>query len=187
MVRNIYILVLTLLLCSNLFGQDVSIPTRFSQEGTLFRNIDKSVNELTRPITDFKENQKCTVIAYLGNDNYKIQYKDWTGLVTIEDLVLNDEIEDLYFEFQDQERERRRKEEEERKKRIYQIVNKDKIEKEKRLKDSIAKVEEAERKRIAFEKEEARKRAEALKEQRRLDSIANVEEAERQRIAFEKE
>ncbi|TYA86811.1 hypothetical protein [Seonamhaeicola marinus] len=48
-------------------------------------------------------------------------------------------------------------------------------------------MEEAERQCIAFEKDEARKRAEALKEQRRLDSIAKVEEAERQRIAFEKE
>ncbi|WP_222611758.1 hypothetical protein, partial [Seonamhaeicola algicola] len=131
------------------FAQDVSISSRFSQEGKLYKNVDETKNQLTKPIASFKEGQKCIVIAYLGNDNYKIQFKDWVGLVTIEDLEVNDAIEDLYFDFQDKEHERRIQEEEARRQKLYQIVNKDKIEKEKRRLDSIAKVEAAERKRIA--------------------------------------
>ncbi|TXE11134.1 hypothetical protein FUA26_08695, partial [Seonamhaeicola algicola] len=138
-----------LLFCMMSFAQDVSISSRFSQEGKLYKNVDETKNQLTKPIASFKEGQKCIVIAYLGNDNYKIQFKDWVGLVTIEDLEVNDAIEDLYFDFQDKEHERRIQEEEARRQKLYQIVNKDKIEKEKRRLDSIAKVEAAERKRIA--------------------------------------
>ncbi|MFI1770906.1 hypothetical protein [Thalassobellus citreus] len=171
-----------LLFSLSLFSQEISIPTQFSQDGSLYKNLNKKVNQLTDPLAEFKENQKCIVVDYLGRDNYKIKFKDWEGLVTIDDLLVNEEMIDLYYDFQEKERAKLIASETERKKKIYEIVNKESLEAiEKKRQDSIAQVKALEQKQLEAQ-ELARKQAAALREQKRQDSIAHVKALEQKQL-----
>ncbi len=170
MIKYFYFLLFSL----SLFSQEVSIPTRFSQDGNLYKNLNTKTNQLTESLTEFQENQKCFVIDFLGRDNYKVKFKDWIGIVKNDDLLVNEEMMDLYYDYQDRERDRLIASEAERKKKIQDIVNKESPEViEKRRQDSLALVEKLRQKELE-EQEQAGKLELALKEQKRQDSIVLV-------------
>ena len=170
-----------LLFSLSLYSQEINIPTQFSQKGTLYKSLDKSKNKLSQPLTEFKENQKCTVIDYLGRDNYKVQYKDWEGLVTIDDLLVNEEMMDLYYDYQEKQRARLIASETERKKKIYEIVNKESLEiLEQKRQDSIVQVKVTETKQLAVQEA-------VLKAQKRRDSIVQVKAVEKKQLEAQEE
>lgn len=128
-------------LCSNLFSQEQSVVTKFSQRGSLFSDVSQ-----THTLTEFKKNDECIVLDYLGEDIYKVSYFEWTGFVSAENLLVSDEMIDLVVAFEDKERIAAIKREEERRKRIQEIVRKSEEErniKEQAIKDSIEVVEKA--------------------------------------------
>lgn len=69
-------------------NQELNIQTKFSQYGSLFENSNRNSPMLSQ----FNKGQKCVVLHYLGQNKYKIKYKHWTGFVTSEYLVNNDEM-----------------------------------------------------------------------------------------------
>jgi len=69
-------------------NQELNIQTKFSQYGSLFENSNRNSPMLSQ----FNKGQKCVVLRYLGLNKYKIKYKHWTGYVTSEYLVINDEM-----------------------------------------------------------------------------------------------
>ncbi|WP_298534956.1 hypothetical protein [uncultured Algibacter sp.] len=120
------------------------IPTQFSVDGSLYKNLKKSLNELSQPITDFKEEEKCFVLDYLGRDNYRVKYKEWVGIVAVDDLEVNEEMMDLYYAYQEKQRARAITVKENRQKKVNEIAKKEEERlaaiREKFVKDSIAKV-----------------------------------------------
>ncbi len=158
-------------LVSNIFAQEVSIPTQFSQDGSIYKSLNENLNEFSNPLAQFKEHEECTVIDFLGKDNYKIKYKDWVGLVKDSDLVINEDMIDLFYAYQKKARLKAIEERENRQKKVQEIANKE-IERkaliERKRLDSIAKVEDEERK--------------ALIQRRKLDSIAKAKEAEQKAL-----
>ena len=87
----------------SLFAQDISIPTKFLEDGKLYKNLDKSSNQLSEPVVAFSINDKCVVIGFLGRDNYKVRFKEWEGIVKDIDLLVTEKMSDLYFDFQEKE------------------------------------------------------------------------------------
>ncbi|MFI1743663.1 hypothetical protein [Thalassobellus sediminis] len=174
-----------LLFSLSLFSQEVSIPTQFSQEGNLYKNLNRNTNQLTQSLTEFKENQKCFVIDFLGRDNYKVKFKDWEGIVKIDDLLVNEEMMDLYYDYQNKERDRLIADEEQRKKRILESTKKvDPNVLEQKRQDSILHVKAIEKKHLEAEAQE-RKLEAALREQKRQDSIAHVKAIEKKHLEAE--
>ena len=87
----------------SLFAQDISIPTKFLEDGNLYKNLDKTSNQLSEPVVAFSINDKCVVIGFLGRDNYKVRFKEWEGIVKDIDLLVTEKMSDLYFDFQEKE------------------------------------------------------------------------------------
>ena len=153
---------------ASLFAQDINIPTRFLEEGNLYKNLDKSSNQLSDPVVAFDIGDKCVVIGFLGHDNYKVQYKEWEGIVKDMDLLVNEKMSDLYFDFQEEESKKAIELESIRKKEMQEVIKYGKV-----LSDE---------KRLQIASDSAsRIKAESLEKTRILDSIAlaNVEEKKR--------
>ncbi|WNH07802.1 hypothetical protein [Thalassobellus suaedae] len=163
-----------LLFSLSLFSQETSISTQFLQDGILYKNLNRMTNQLIQPITEFNKNQKCIVIDYLGRNNYKIKFKDWEGIVTIDDLLVNEDMLNLFYDYQDKERGRVIAEEEERKRKILETINKENLQElEQKKKDSLAHVKAIEERQQEAQ-EKARKLEVALREQKLQDSLAHV-------------
>ncbi|WP_345027239.1 hypothetical protein, partial [Flavivirga jejuensis] len=191
---KIYILFICLILSNNIFSQEVSIPTKFLEDGSLY----KSFNENSQPLTEFKENEKCLVTDYLGKDIYKIKYKEWVGYVNSDFLDVNEEMMDLYFANEEKERIKAIEERENRRKKIEEIIREKEWNSEesieRRRQDSIARVKEIEKR--AQEQQALARKLALEKERIKQDSIAKVKEAERKiqeqqalarKLALEKE
>ena len=174
--KYFYFLFVTTIISSHLYSQEISIPTAFSQDGKLY----KSLEEPAQVLTQFQSDEPCLVIDYLGKEKYKIKYKDWQGIVDSQYLVINEDMMDLFYAFQERERIEAIKAEEARKRKIQEIIRKAEEEKNpQHREDSIAKVLETKRQELAAQ-ELARKQQEALNQQRREDSIEKVLEAKKQ-------
>uniref|UniRef100_UPI00262FEB5C hypothetical protein n=1 Tax=uncultured Paraglaciecola sp. TaxID=1765024 RepID=UPI00262FEB5C len=135
-------LLICILLSNSIFSQDASIATKFIENGTLYDGL----NESSKPLAQFKKNEKCVVLDYLGKDNYKIKYKEWTGFLNSDFLLINEDMMDLYYDYQEEARKKLIEERENRKKRLKEIIWNSDEEKAKRRKDSIAKAKVAEEK-----------------------------------------
>lgn len=133
MIKYLYFILFSL----SLFSQEPQIATQFFQDGKIYKELNENLNELINPIGQFAENESCVVVKFLGRDNYKIKYKDHVGIVKMDDLEVNEDIMDLYYAYQDEERLKLIEAEKARKKKVYQIVHEEEI--EKRKQDSIAK------------------------------------------------
>jgi hypothetical protein len=211
MVKHIYPLLILFSFTLNLISQEAKISTKFSQDGNLYQTSTKA----SQTIAEFKENEKCIVTGYLGNYTYKIKYKDLVGFVKDQDLFVNEQMMDLYFDHEEKERdkaiqERKQKQEKadtiliqaaEEKKLIEQqrIDSMAKIENEAKSKlleikqnDSIAKVKEEQKiERIAQRKKDSINQA--IKEQNRIlaekqknDSITKAEDAAKKQLKIQK-
>ena len=211
MVKHIYPLLILFSFTLNLISQEAKISTKFSQDGNLYQTSTKA----SQTIAEFKENEKCIVTGYLGNYTYKIKYKDLVGFVKDQDLFVNEQMMDLYFDHEEKERdkaiqERKQKQEKadtiliqaaEEKKLIEQqrIDSMAKIENEAKSKlleikqnDSIAKVKEEQKiERIAKRKKDSINQA--IKEQNRIlaekqknDSITKAEDAAKKQLKIQK-
>ena len=211
MVKHIYPLLIFFSFTLNLISQEAKISTKFSQDGNLYQTSTKA----SQTIAEFKENEKCIVTGYLGNYTYKIKYKDLVGFVKDQDLFVNEQMMDLYFDHEEKERdkaiqERKQKQEKadtiliqaaEEKKLIEQqrIDSMAKIENEAKSKlleikqnDSIAKVKEEQKiERIAQRKKDSINQA--IKEQNRIlaekqknDSINKAEDAAKKQLKIQK-
>ena len=211
MVKHIYPLLIFFSFTLNLISQEAKISTKFSQDGNLYQTSTKA----SQTIAEFKENEKCIVTGYLGNYTYKIKYKDLVGFVKDQDLFVNEQMMDLYFDHEEKERdkaiqERKQKQEKadtiliqaaEEKKLIEQqrIDSMAKIENEAKSKlleikqnDSIAKVKEEQKiERIAQRKKDSINQA--IKEQNRIlaekqknDSITKAEDAAKKQLKIQK-
>ena len=211
MVKHIYPLLILFSFTLNLISQEAKISTKFSQDGNLYQTSTRA----SQTIAEFKENEKCIVTGYLGNYTYKIKYKDLVGFVKDQDLFVNEQMMDLYFDHEEKERdkaiqERKQKQEKadtiliqaaEEKKLIEQqrIDSMAKIENEAKSKlleikqnDSIAKVKEEQKiERIAQRKKDSINQA--IKEQNRIlaekqknDSITKAEDAAKKQLKIQK-
>ena len=211
MVKHIYPLLILFSFTLNLISQEAKISTKFSQDGNLYQTSTKA----SQTIAEFKENEKCIVTGYLGNYTYKIKYKDLVGFVKDQDLFVNEQMMDLYFDHEEKERdkaiqERKQKQEKadtiliqaaEEKKLIEQQRQDSmaKIENEAKSKlleikqnDSIAKVKEEQKiERIAQRKKDSINQA--IKEQNRIlaekqknDSITKAEDAAKKQLKIQK-
>ena len=157
-------------LTQNIFCQEELITTKFIQDGTLYKNIDKP----SQAVAQFKENEKCVVISFLGNYVYKIKYKEWEGFVKDQYLVINEAMMDLYFDHEEKERLKAIKERELRQEKIQKIKQE--------VEDSIARInEEKERKQNVALQQEIIKQ-EQIDQKRREDSIVKIKEAERKQV-----
>jgi len=211
MAKHIYPLLIFFSFTLNLISQEAKISTKFSQDGNLYQTSTRA----SQTIAEFKENEKCIVTGYLGNYTYKIKYKDLVGFVKDQDLFVNEQMMDLYFDHEEKERdkaiqERKQKQEKadtiliqaaEEKKLIEQqrIDSMAKIENEAKSKlleikqnDSIAKVKEEQKiERIAQRKKDSINQA--IKEQNRIlaekqknDSITKAEDAAKKQLKIQK-
>ena len=211
MVKHIYPLLIFFSFTLNLISQEAKISTKFSQDGNLYQTSTKA----SQTIAEFKENEKCMVTGYLGNYTYKIKYKDLVGFVKDQDLFVNEQMMNLYFDHEEKERdkaiqERKQKQEKadtiliqaaEEKKLIEQQRQDSmaKIENEAKSKlleikqnDSIAKVKEEQKiERIAQRKKDSINQA--IKEQNRIlaekqknDSINKAEDAAKKQLKIQK-
>ena len=211
MVKHIYPLLIFFSFTLNLISQEAKISTKFSQDGNLYQTSTKA----SQTIAEFKENEKCIVTGYLGNYTYKIKYKDLVGFVKDQDLFVNEQMMNLYFDHEEKERdkaiqERKQKQEKadtiliqaaEEKKLIEQQRQDSmaKIENEAKSKlleikqnDSIAKVKEEQKiERIAQRKKDSINQA--IKEQNRIlaekqknDSITKAEDAAKKQLKIQK-
>lgn len=152
MVKYVFIL-LTVFVVANGFSQEKSITTEFSQDGSLYKNF----NVFETVLAEFKASETCTVIDYFGKDIYKIKYNDRVGFVDSQYLVVNDEMMDLFYAYQEKE----------------SIKT---IEAEKKRKDEVQQIEkesEEKRQRLALQELE-KKRAIEIIERNKQDSIAKI-------------
>ncbi len=162
----------TFFVCSLYFSQEKPIETKFNQDGFLYENIDDSSPYLAQ----FKEDDSCVVISYLGDYVYNIKYKGWEGLIKDKFLFINESMMDLFFDHEEKLRIKAIEQRDLRQKNTKEIVNK--------IQDSIAKIEEEEE-----EEEEERKQHEAIQKAiikqeqltqlRITDSIAKIKEQQR--------
>jgi hypothetical protein len=193
MVKYFYLLFVFLSFSLNSFSQETNIFTKFSQNGSL----SEALSENSQTIAEFKKNDACAVVDYLGKDIYKIKYKEWIGFVKAEYLNVTDNMIEIVIAFEDKERIAAIKREEERKKEVQEIIRKSEEEKKKQeeqpLLNMIEEAEAQERERedsIAKVKEDAqrfkesqgllRKKQEAeTREREREDSIAKISEKDK--------
>lgn len=78
-------------------NNELNIQTKFKMYGSLFENSSRN-----SPINaQFNKGQKCIVISYIGHKKFKIEYKKRVGYVTLEYLVINDELEEVIKEYDD--------------------------------------------------------------------------------------
>lgn len=172
---------LVFLFSLNLFSQEVSIPTQFSFDGSLYKKLNENLNELSQPVVDFSESDACVVIGYLGRDNYKVKYKEWEGIVPVDNIEVTEEIMDLYYAYQEKQREKAIEVKENREQKILKIRGEDeetlKAIRKQFVKDSISKrVAEQKAIREQFVSDSISRylaRQKVLREQFVKDSIAN--------------
>ena len=156
-----YLFIFSLSLLSNLFAQQKSIPTEFALEGNVYKNLDDTNESLAQ----FKEGDRCAVIDYIGKYTYKVKYKSWVGFVKDQFLVINEDVMDLFFDFEEKARLRAIEEKRIKQEKIKEASNNNTELIEKRKADSIA---------IAIQAKKA-----LQLEAKRKDSIAKIEEAKR--------
>lgn len=121
-------------------SQELNIQTKFSQYGSLFENPNPN-----SPLkTQFNKGQKCLVLAYYGNGNYKIKYKRVIGFVASEFLKINDEMKDAVARYNEAIYLKRKSD-------SIEIEKKKEINAEKKLKEAEQKELNAE---LVIEKEE---------------------------------
>tara|TARA_R110002033_G_scaffold36712_1_gene75385 strand:+ start:542 stop:1042 length:501 start_codon:yes stop_codon:yes gene_type:complete len=159
MTEYYYFLFFSICLFSNSFSQDIDILTEFSQDGILYKSLDESA----RNSAQFKTDEKCSVLEYLGKDKYKVRYNEFVGFVDSQYLVINEDMMDLFYAYQETERLKAIESDENRKEEIQEIIRKSEAEKSARA-DSILKVKE-DKKRQQELQEIARKRKEELNQQ----------------------
>ena len=104
MTKYLYFILISLCVFSNSFSQEIEIPTEFSLDGILYKTYDNLTHTYSRKITEFKSEEACIVLDYLGKDVFKIKFNGWVGYVDSEFLIFNDEISDLFYDFQENER-----------------------------------------------------------------------------------
>ena len=172
------LLFLYLLLPITAFSQEISIATNFIEDGVLHEGISES----SKVLIEFKENDDCTVIDYVGKDIYKVKYNDFEGFLSSDFLEINEDMMDLYYDFQEKERVRVIQERENRKKKIQDIVWNSNAEKEKRRQDSLANAETLKQAAAEAAQELARQQA-IEKENERLEAIAKAEAIKKQEEA----
>ena len=133
----------------SLFSQEVNIPTQFSIDGSLYKKLDKNLNQLSEPIADFSETQECFVLEYLGRDNYRVKYKEWVGIVAVDFLEVNEDMMDLYYVYQETARTKAIEVKADRQRKIREIAEEkeeeERLIREKFVRDSIAKIVEKQR------------------------------------------
>ncbi|GAA4799806.1 hypothetical protein GCM10023330_01520 [Litoribaculum gwangyangense] len=152
------------------FSQEEDITTQFIQSGSLY----KTMNDSSEPLAQFKEGEKCIVVAYLGKYTYKIKYKEWEGFVKDQFLVITERVMDLYFDHEEEQRQKAIQERAQRQKRIEEIAH--------AKEDSIKKVEDQKQLEIL---EAEKKRQEQITLKRKQDSIAKAVQEEKLRMAQE--
>ncbi|WP_341216865.1 hypothetical protein, partial [uncultured Wocania sp.] len=113
-----FLLFICIILSNSIYSQESSIATKFSEDGTLYDSLSASSTSLSQ----FKKNEDCIVISYLGKDIYKVKYKEWVGVLNSDFLLINEEMMDLYYDFQEKERIKVIEERENRKKRLQEII-----------------------------------------------------------------
>lgn len=138
MIKYLHILFISIGVTVNLFAQETNLPTQFSQDGILYKNVKS-----THVLTEFIGNDKCTVIGYFGNDTYKVNYKNFEGFVDAEYLILTEEISDLIYTYQDNERNKTIEAEHKRKAEVQEIINENEEAKRQIVLKELAKKEEA--------------------------------------------
>ncbi|WP_100610849.1 SH3 domain-containing protein [Confluentibacter lentus] len=179
-------LFLYLSLIQNLFSQEITITTEFSQNGNLYENPSDN----SQTLTEFRENEECTIVDYLGNDVYKINYKQLLGFVKAEYLFVNDNMIELVIDYEDKikieaiEKEKMRKQEvdaliaksekEKQRQEALELKRKNEESLNKKLEDSIAKVRTEEKQNQ--EALELKKKSEEELNKRREDSIVKIRE-----------
>jgi hypothetical protein len=77
---------------------DENVETKFSQYGSLLENSSGN----SPMIAQFNKGQKCQVIAYFGQGNFKITYKRYTGFVRAQYLKINDAMKASIEQYNDQ-------------------------------------------------------------------------------------
>ncbi|MFT7037203.1 MAG: hypothetical protein ACJA2S_005747, partial [Cyclobacteriaceae bacterium] len=158
MAKYFYFILISLTVFPHSFSQEKEISTEFSLDGILYKTYDKLSHTYNRKITEFKSEEACIVIDYLGKDAFKIKYSGWVGYVDSEYLVFNDEMSDLFYDFQEKESIKAIERKETRQKRIQEILRKGDAEyNESSQQDSIAKIQEEESKRLESQEAISRK------------------------------
>lgn len=198
MAKYFYFLFISISISSSLFSQEANIATEFSQDGVLYKGLENT----SQSLTPFTAEEKCSVLEYLGKDKYKVRYNELVGVVDSQYLVINEDMMDLFYAFQERERMEAIKAEEARKRKIQEIIRKnseerqedspakikedvhmiiskdeDKI-RQRKQQDSIVKIIEEEKRNKAAQ-ELARKNQEHINERRLEDSIAKVKEGKK--------
>ena len=169
MVKHIYPLLLFLSFTVNLLAQESSIATKFMDNGSIYKSLAKS----SEAIAQFEENDKCIVLDYLGKYTYKVKYKNSVGYVKDEFLSVNEDMMDLFYDFQDKERLKATQAKENKKKALQDIIDKESIAKTKEV-ENIALIEKRKIDAIARAKEEENKKLEAAL-RRKNDSIVQLQ------------
>ena len=148
------------------------VLTTFFQDGTLYKNQ----NDFSELISDFEENDSCTVLDYMGKDIYKIQYKGNLGYVSTDDLEITEAMMDMYYDYQEKARQKVINARIQRSKKFSSLPKQENIETKKL--DSITKAKEAQQLAlIAQQKQDSLSEIETqqnllLAEQKKTDSIA---------------
>ncbi len=177
--KHLLFLFTSLSIISNLFSQEINIDTEFSQSGSLYENL---IDNASQTLAIFKKNDKCIVINYLGENVYKVKYKQFEGFVKSEYLLVNDDMIDLVNAYEDKFRLEALQKEALRKKAVEENIRKSEEErKEKARQDSIVRVREEEKKQRELQ-EIALKEQEAKNEIERQNSLSkNIEEEKKQK------
>ncbi|WP_157206490.1 hypothetical protein [Mariniflexile maritimum] len=115
-------LIMVMLLVGHLFAQKKEITTQFSQDGNLYTDF----NDFKTVLTNFKTDETCTVLAFQGRDIYKIKYNDRVGFVDSQFLIVNEEMTDLFYAYQNSESNKTMEAENKRKEKVQSIEKKTK-------------------------------------------------------------
>ena len=161
------------------FSQE-TVTTRFVESGVLKASLKND----SKAVATFKVNEECAVVNYVGQNTYKIKYKDSVGFVADNFLDINDAMMDLMYDYEEKAFEALLLAEEQRKNKIREILEA----KERHIKDSIAKqnaklaLENEKNNRVKFvndslaRTEKEKKLREIINRQRYIDSIAKTKQ-----------
>lgn len=174
--KVVFSLFLIFITTSKSFSQEISISTEFLEDGYLFENI----NDFSNPLTQFKENEKCLVTAYLGKYIYKVKYKQWEGYVKDQFLLINEAMMDLYYDYEEEQKLKAIQEKEDRLIKRSQITRSEQINNQKKT-DSIANTKEKKQKNIEALRIANQKYIQQEK-QRKIDSTTKAREEQQKQI-----
>lgn len=110
-------LIMVMFLVGHLFAQKKEITTQFSQDGNLYANF----NDFETVLANFKTDETCTVLAFQGRDIYKIKYNNRVGFVDSQFLIVNEEMTDLFYAYQNSESTKTIEAENKRKEKVLNI------------------------------------------------------------------